>query len=930
MCRGDRRDHRDIDTSESSEEEDSMDEERHGEDDMEDIIDENAVTPSRKTLARRQEEFLSLLPVSLDLRGKVLKYLVKDLNVKEILIDGDKVDNIKNQDCASRWSVFRYKKRAMGFLQKMIKKYNMDPSKFLLPVLQQLLLDDQHCFEQAGFSFLHDSDLPDSIRIKKISDDLATVLIRDRRTSDCRKVSIKHAVEVTKEALSSGKPIGISSLASAIGSSREFATKVLNAVQLEKTEELFKRKRRSDSIFSNDILERLTEFLSNAEHSRALPGNETVSVAYGKRLPKFLLKKSKAELAQLFKKENSDVTFSTRVILREWPANFVPPSHKDQERNVCPLHSNVRRCHDGLRQVGAAANLPKSVREMCAKTCQDKEFDPLLPVSWPSDCAMGICLHCPDLHVSLPENMTTMVTFLQWKKGNSSKCDRSGKPKEITSLFPVCIELTDAVQYFKNFFPQIKTHVFVASKQYQALSLRSASLGLGDLLTIEDYTMNFDIQYGQTTTASHYTANQITFAGYPIAVRYKDPITMQLAKGAILFISEDKIHDFEQVEKFERRALEICEEKCGQHILCWNRWSDNCAAQFKSKNTLGKLVQAETEVLLPCNGGQGDQHDLPAGATGPDNVQGGADVAGSGADCTSKDNIKISWDFLEANEAKNESDTIGGFSKTALRTVLLRNPDFTILSAEDLVSAIKQGLEKSTECSEKYSFLVVETIPRFSRSNATLELPVSGIRAFHSFTVHEGGILASKLTCQTCTVSTICISCQFSTPVITKDKVEAALVCLQQRREALDEDVSDEDSNSEETEVEDNASETEDDLASDACIDEDRKGVASSEEDDDITEPGSIVWVCWGSRWYPAKVVLLAEVPEPVRRSLRKDTGRSVVVKFFGDEDYSRVDIGKMEELGMTSTDLRRSRSPGIMLKYNLALADLKYRGCGS
>ena len=67
-----------------------------------------------------------------------------------------------------------------------------------------------------------------------------------------------------------------------------------------------------------------------------------------------------------------------------------------------------------------------------------------------------------------------------------------------------------------------------------------------------------------------------------------------------------------------------------------------------------------------------------------------------------------------------------------------------------------------------------------------------------------------------------------------------------------------------------------------------------------------------------------------MRRCLRKDTGRSVVVKFFGDKDCSRVDIGKMVELGMTRTDLRRSRSPGIMLKYNLALADLKYRGCGS
>ena len=80
------------------------------------------------------------------------------------------------------------------------------------------------------------------------------------------------------------------------------------------------------------------------------------------------------------------------------------------------------------------------------------------------------------------------------------------------------------------------------------------------------------------------------FAGYPIAVRYVDPRTLKLAKGAILFISDDKIHDFEQVQKFERRALEIFEEKCGQLFTCWNRWSDNCAALFKSKKSLGRLM----------------------------------------------------------------------------------------------------------------------------------------------------------------------------------------------------------------------------------------------------------------------------------------------------------------------------------------------------
>ena len=90
----------------------------------------------------------------------------------------------------------------------------------------------------------------------------------------------------------------------------------------------------------------------------------------------------------------------------------------------------------------------------------------------------------------------------------------------------------------------MRIHVYVASQQYEALRLRSLSLNIVDLLTIEDYTMNFDIQYIQTTTSSHYTANQVTFAGYPIAVRYLDTSTLEVAKGAKVFISDDKSHEY--------------------------------------------------------------------------------------------------------------------------------------------------------------------------------------------------------------------------------------------------------------------------------------------------------------------------------------------------------------------------------------------------
>ena len=239
--------------------------------------------------------------------------------------------------------------------------------------------------------------------------------------------------------------------------------------------------------------------------------------------------------------------------------------------------------------------------------------------------------------------------------------DGDGRPKLVYSLFPVQVTVVEAVEMLKSFFPKMKIHVYTATHQYQALKLRTASLNVGDLLTIEDYTMNIDVAYTESTTSSHYSANTISFAGYPIAVRYMDPRTLEPAKGAILFVSEDKKHDFEQVAVMEHRAVEICEENCGQFFNNWNRWSDNCSGQFKSRKTIPMLAEASEDILSDNSFGE----------------------------------KMVTWDFLEANEAKNESDTIGGFSKTALRRTMQRNPDIVIANAQDLVEVIKKGLEKS-------------------------------------------------------------------------------------------------------------------------------------------------------------------------------------------------------------------------------------------
>ena len=175
-------------------------------------------------------------------------------------------------------------------------------------------------------------------------------------------MSIKHAVEVAEKADLHHKKGDIAAFERGIGASRKFASKLLSARDTNKgVKDLAQKKVRKDAIEASDVPERLEAFLSDAEHSRALPGHETVSVAYGCRKPKFLLKKSKDELIDIFKTENPDILCSKKLLFRIWPANFVPPTQKDEQRNVCPLHSNFRRCLEGLQKAGCAHNLSKSV-----------------------------------------------------------------------------------------------------------------------------------------------------------------------------------------------------------------------------------------------------------------------------------------------------------------------------------------------------------------------------------------------------------------------------------------------------------------------------------------------------------------------------------------------------------------------------------------
>lgn len=69
---------------------------------------------------------------------------------------------------------------------------------------------------------------------------------------------------------------------------------------------------------------------------------------------------------------------------------------------------------------------------------------------------------------------------------------------------------------------------------------------------IEDYQMNLEAIYSKNTTSMAYSSNKVTVALYPICIEYiREDGSLQ--KGAISFLTDDKIQDHQQI-----CDLEVC------------------------------------------------------------------------------------------------------------------------------------------------------------------------------------------------------------------------------------------------------------------------------------------------------------------------------------------------------------------------------------
>ena len=213
----------------------------------------------------------------------------------------------------------------------------------------------------------------------------------------------------------------------------QFAKDVLIAIKNESEKDLLERNVRRDSIKATQWPEMLSQFVFTLENSRSVPGQDTVSIRYSVRRPKYLLLKSKWDIAANFKTIHPDCLFYLSTLISKFLQNAVTPTTRDLQGNTCPTRANAHRIVKCLHKNGVAKHVSTSCREMATLSmCEKSHVDPSNPYalgSWEEKCVFGECEKCPQVNIDITTNHVKAVKL--------SLCGHMKCPKKRTKMYLV-------------------------------------------------------------------------------------------------------------------------------------------------------------------------------------------------------------------------------------------------------------------------------------------------------------------------------------------------------------------------------------------------------------------------------------------------------------------------------------------------------------
>ena len=170
--------------------------------------------------------------------------------------------------------------------------------------------------------------------------------------------------------------------------------------------------------------------------------------------------------------------------------------------------------------------------------------------------------------------------------------------KNVYNLYPTTSTLEKTIETLNKMCKGLRQNIYTSHRQWNAHEQARKTLTKDTFITIGDYQMNMTVEYSENPTSMAYSTNKHSVALYLIGVEYIDDQD-QLAKGAITFLSDDTNHCNQQVQNFEKRAVEIIKEKLNRSFNHWIRYTDGCSGQFKSGYCIADLFEVSDQLNIP-------------------------------------------------------------------------------------------------------------------------------------------------------------------------------------------------------------------------------------------------------------------------------------------------------------------------------------------
>ena len=297
-------------------------------------------TPAgKKHLQRLRLMLLQYLPAQ---KIDYLALFVKCYN--KFCIDGDVSEKLSNITLPDGSMNRNQQKYSLGKIVGLFNS-NKDITDHLFQVWISRLLSHplvESYLKVADITFPA-NQIPKKFVVSQIVSRERKQLVSCASNSSTSLVQRKVVINVAENsALSTDSHGDVTALAEAVSCSFRFAKSVITAVANGEEGSLLTRNVRCDALLATDWPTKLESYVLEPENSRAVPGNKQVSIRYGVRHAKYVLLKSRQEIAGHFIQLYPECDFKTSTLIREFPPYAVTATNRDMDRNTCPIHANVR------------------------------------------------------------------------------------------------------------------------------------------------------------------------------------------------------------------------------------------------------------------------------------------------------------------------------------------------------------------------------------------------------------------------------------------------------------------------------------------------------------------------------------------------------------------------------------------------------------